>query len=629
LLDDVGKPRCALDGRMIAALGCLFGILSLIAGFYLPQFMQQQLDDQHESDLRDFLTLDSRTAPGLDAWVSSEAPGAAQVELTAWVYNITNPWEVLAGHKPLLQEVGPFVYKRHRLRSALSWPVGGNGTTMRYNESTWYSTTHSSSPSGRGITTINLAYQALLAWLGPAAAHAVARNASYTNGNELDWYRLIFSRRSVEEQLWGWGPSDDDLLEAALHMHPELPRRIVAFCSNDSAAQPMEIATGSVDEGQMRQLVEWRGQREVQCSTAPQKVEGSLGEQWSPSLSNASGLRIWMADKQRSLALVASAGPSQVQHSPEGLQTIRHVTVDEQRQRTALYNISGCSDGVPLAITAPHFFNTPASVVHGVRGVPAANVESDGSYWDVELESGSTLHAAERRQSNVWVRDLAPGLPSAQRAAVLVPLAWGQEVLLVSNNTGIVPLLLQHENDTELNIVRYGCLLVGGGLILLATAFALAVRNTEGGFCQGTQQIQRAMSPLHLTARDGRSDGDGYAARARGMSCDEVQKSFGHEDDFARHMSTLGTPQQPSCMAGSINSIRNYVASFSGAGGPSMIPASGEQPTEDAMAAASSRDSNEDDLLLDFEPANGQPSIGKGLGMLDQRLLQSTSPEVH
>ena len=87
--------RCCLVTGGVGAVFLLTGLLVLVAG---PGMLEKKI----------LQTM--ALAPGSDRLQSWLVP-PVQAHLTGYGFHVTNPEEVMQGAKPILKEVGPFVYK--------------------------------------------------------------------------------------------------------------------------------------------------------------------------------------------------------------------------------------------------------------------------------------------------------------------------------------------------------------------------------------------------------------------------------------------------------------------------------------------------------------------------------------
>jgi len=87
-------------------IGCLFIILGLLVFIFGPSFLSTLIMSSMSLS-PDSARLASWLVPPVDA------------HLTVFAFNLTNPDQVLQGEKPVLQEVGPFVYKAVTVKDSL------------------------------------------------------------------------------------------------------------------------------------------------------------------------------------------------------------------------------------------------------------------------------------------------------------------------------------------------------------------------------------------------------------------------------------------------------------------------------------------------------------------------------
>lgn len=87
-------------------LGCMFIILGLLVLTMGPSFLSSMI-------------LKSLGLSPDSARLASWLVPPVQAHMTAYAFNLTNPEEVMMGGKPVLQEVGPFVYKAVTVKDSL------------------------------------------------------------------------------------------------------------------------------------------------------------------------------------------------------------------------------------------------------------------------------------------------------------------------------------------------------------------------------------------------------------------------------------------------------------------------------------------------------------------------------
>jgi len=99
-------------------LGCTLLVLGLLVFTLAPSFLSSKI----------LASLALSPASGsLASWLVPPV----EAQMTCYVFNLTNPEEVLNGSKPVLQEVGPFVYRAITVKDSIDVETGNS--TLNYN----------------------------------------------------------------------------------------------------------------------------------------------------------------------------------------------------------------------------------------------------------------------------------------------------------------------------------------------------------------------------------------------------------------------------------------------------------------------------------------------------------------
>merc|ERR1719153_2008032 len=121
--------RCCLVTGVLGAVFLLVGVILLVAG---PGMLEAKI-------LRTMAL-----APDSDRLAGWLVP-PVQAHLTGYGFHVTNPEEVMKGEKPILQEVGPFVYKAVTVKDSLdestgqpNLEFGSDGETLTYRPRKFY-----------------------------------------------------------------------------------------------------------------------------------------------------------------------------------------------------------------------------------------------------------------------------------------------------------------------------------------------------------------------------------------------------------------------------------------------------------------------------------------------------------
>jgi len=491
-----------------------------------------------------------------------------------------------------------------------------------------------------------MVYQALVAWLGVSAALNVAKEAGYTTPesghSQLDTERILFSKRPASEILWGidgdgidGGESEDTLYKTALRLHPSLPRRIPGLGLRDTVYMDNALATGKNDTSLLRNMLRWKGVTRLTCTgkRGIEEVWGTDGEQWPlfEGVAAAGDYKVFSPGWFGNRALNLSKSKDDEVHG-YAIQRLTPTSLGSQS-----LNLTECMGGLPYSLMEP---------------------PNHASYWDVEPTSGTTLRSSQASELNLKIN--TEGLTGVGDRSFnvrvapdfgqmpTIPVAWGAERLYWTGNTSTVLNLLSEVEPliTHEKIMRTAGVVIGCGLIVTAMAFFYVHTGSQessggGGRYGGENSDKRGLcgpspdpytlvrhihvSPLCLPDADLRASEDGYASRARSLSLVDVQRSFGHEDDFGAH--------QIAASAGSAGSyqvaaewaskklenvwtppVKRFFGSFSRLDDGEA----GSHPdVENAAAVEEDRASS----LDGFTQAHGNVEFGSRLGMLDDRLL--------
>ncbi|KAF6254902.1 CD36 family-domain-containing protein [Scenedesmus sp. NREL 46B-D3] len=117
------RNAALVRGCSAAALACLsVGVLVVAAGLILPS----RIDGKLWRGVLDTIVWTPQSPPATDArYRNNTAPGAPPAYFRAWLFNITNLHDVRQGAKPMLEQVGPYVYRAYHERHQVMWSGDG------------------------------------------------------------------------------------------------------------------------------------------------------------------------------------------------------------------------------------------------------------------------------------------------------------------------------------------------------------------------------------------------------------------------------------------------------------------------------------------------------------------------
>jgi hypothetical protein len=323
-------------------------------------------------------------------WVNNtQGANPAPIFIDVFLYNVTNPLEVLAGGKPNLEEIGPFVYEEITSRFNISFEDGGESVQFRQN--VYYVSRPSLSVTNANdaqVTAFNLVTQGLFAKLKgtvymPLLPHLLT-------GSDFDKFFVV---KSVSEMLFGY---PDSVLNTLHSFVPDLcpytryPGLMINQTMEEAMASQLPnkmntgwktgLASGQVAED-MFQVTQWQNSSSLSIwgSPAANKVTGTFGLQFQPNLPQGTLLEVFVPLLKRSNVL-EQTGHAKVDGIP-----VRVYQPSVQGNANASVNLSNAGyyafgpngvinetaaqENVPVFFSQPHFYLGATSLQEGVTGM--------------------------------------------------------------------------------------------------------------------------------------------------------------------------------------------------------------------------------------------------------------------
>ena len=221
------------------------------------------------------------------------------------LFNITNLYDVKAGHKPELQQVGPFTYRKHTVKKDIWFDSNGKVSFTRDEFFTELNDNSKVTSLDDIVTTVNIPLLGALAKVHSVFGRAVALQlllhviASFHDPN----INGLFMTRTVRELLWGY---DDPLLQKLHFLAPGLQTRFQLIPNATASSQhfrPHDVMnTGLHNISQVWDTEMWENHTSIKSWRFPhiEAVQGSDGTQFRPGLHQGDKIRVWAAQLFRS-----------------------------------------------------------------------------------------------------------------------------------------------------------------------------------------------------------------------------------------------------------------------------------------------------------------------------------------
>lgn len=183
--------KCGLVSILFGLLFLLKALLCLIFNVPIQTFVELLM----EKELA--LTADTQM---LRLW--SDPP--LTPKLKVFLFNVTNPDEILAGKNAVVQEVGPYVYSAHQIKNVSGWSE--NGSVVTFRSKTFYKFWPEESPNLDSDVIVMPNLVMMTGMLKPE----VKSQMSFIKKNVVwpllmsDGHKTPFLKLSVADFLWGY-----------------------------------------------------------------------------------------------------------------------------------------------------------------------------------------------------------------------------------------------------------------------------------------------------------------------------------------------------------------------------------------------------------------------------------------
>lgn len=437
--------------------------------------------------IKEAIVVDSENASGYGQF-ANESLYADKLFIVHF-FNITNAPDILASPdvKPALEEVGPFIYKRHSIRSDTVFSKAADTVSFRLRswiefdaEATSIATKgRHKSDTEAVITTINMLFLGMRVQAGRSYWHLICDHLLWKSD-----FKRLFEHRTPRELLAGY------TVNIKLPLLPAIPIAFPGLQPNLPVDQDPDmihrstIRMGASNLNEAFRFVNWREQAEAaaicpygslhlpldkQCKEEPypccgQKdpvpvwdqspavgefdsdanaVLGTTGDQFRPGLHRPKEqVEVWFDLTQRAVPFVTHEGEPNFEYHGISLRTFRpdstmfwgNAKDRDANRRYYQWGPSGLANlsvlfGADVFASLPHFLNADASLLDGVTGL-----NPDPSLHDlflgVEPYTGMTMVEQQRAMisAKIQAESNAAGsgkwFPTLGDRQIFVPVAW-------------------------------------------------------------------------------------------------------------------------------------------------------------------------------------------------------------
>ncbi|XP_064482516.1 scavenger receptor class B member 1-like [Ornithodoros turicata] len=431
-----------------------------------------------------------------------------------YFFNVTNPEEVLAGGKPVVNELGPYTYRALWIKHNITFNDNG---TLSYQETKQYffDRDESVGPETDEIVTVNVPFVTTAKLL--KEQNFIIRGIASLSLAGLG--QRIFITRTVGQLTFGGYPDILILLGSVLDAgkpkpgqpgfnirdvfgqgyravidglgylldpdHPGAPAGKFGYMvnKNDTVDGEYTIYTGENDISKVNEVYQFNGQRSLHVWPGEEcnQLHGTLGH-IRPPLSKSDDQVVFIPDICRSLP-THSVGTEQF----KGMEVKRFVagpwsldsgrkyrenscfTLDRDLPEGGA-DLAPCKQGAPLVLSFPHFLYADPSYLEGVSGL-RPNASLHQFYFNSEPTLGVTVNARGRIQINVILERVFGLGPFSRVGEGVLPLFWQETYVEAQGKTvrflNFIIRLPEYIHWMAVAVV------VAGSIILAVSAFCL------------------------------------------------------------------------------------------------------------------------------------------------------------
>ncbi|CAG0887642.1 unnamed protein product [Darwinula stevensoni] len=455
---------------------------------------------------------------GSESFENWRAPPVEPVN-SVYFFNVTNGEAVMAnGSMPILQEVGPYVYRQTLEKYVVSWH---NNNTLTYQPGSNMSFAPELSSGSEDDVIVSLNVPMMSAVYRMQHGSRIMRLALSSMFTKILKVKPLMNY-TVRDLIWGY---EDPLIKLAKDIMPpgespdlekfgyfvtRLGRQKVNMTVYTGVDNIYKRATYDNVNG-ARDIPFWR--EEGSCKA----FRGTDGSVFSPDFTQSDTVWIYLSDMCRSLPLVFEK-----EIEREGVSTFRFTppesafgdpdTYPENRcycltspkcPPKGVFNISVCQFGSPVMLSWPHFYMGDPRLREVVKGL-SPDKEKHQFYFDINPKLGVAMQVMARFQINLATVGLWDIEPTRYMPNITFPVLWMQTGIqkLPDHLLDVVHQAV-HTPEIAEAAMSYGLFILGAVLIFAMGAYVIKRKLT-------IWKKTRAVSPTKAEM-NGKSETNGHS----------------------------------------------------------------------------------------------------------------------
>ncbi|XP_034048401.1 scavenger receptor class B member 1 isoform X2 [Thalassophryne amazonica] len=430
--------------------------------------------------------IDPRNALTYTMWKDIPVP----FYMSVYFFNVLNPKEVLKGEKPMVEQKGPYVYRKSIQKDNITFHPND---TVSYREYRRYFFEPSMSAGNESdiVTIPNLLVLGAAVMLEdlpyPVRLMVSATFKTFKEGP--------FLTKTIGELMWGYDSKLVEFLNKFLPgMLPSTGKFGLFVEFNNSNTGLFTVFTGKDDIRNVHKVDSWEGLTELNFWKSPQcnMINGTAGQMWPPFITKETTLSFYSPDACRSLELVYQR-PGVF----KGIPLYRYVAPKTMFangtdyapnegfcpcRQSGLLNVSSCRHNSPVFLSNPHFYDADPVLLEYVHGLHPSE-EEHGLFIDIHPQTGVPLNVSVRLQLNLYMKRVSGITETGEISEVVMPMIWFEESgyidgpVLSTFHTNLVVL------PAVMEYMQYGFIAAGLAAIIVAVVFHRKMKRRKR--CEG------------------------------------------------------------------------------------------------------------------------------------------------
>lgn len=470
-------------GKLVVA-GGVIGLLLVIFGIvidHVPGIVMK----------KSVPIVDRPSSKSFPAWSKPSLP----IYMKFHFFNVTNVDDVMAGAKPIVNEVGPYVYLEKREKTNITF--NDDNSEVSYNEKItfFFEPEMSAGSEDDLVSNYNLPYIGTISALQEAVrmGNRKAKTGILLLNGKINANKItLFTFNTVGELLWGHTSAFFNLVYRNKRFSDKIKTNQwgLFFGRNGTAGDLMTIGTGINNLNDLAQVKAYQNEPMLNYwyTDYANMINGTDGSMFHPGVDKKEDLYMFSPDLCRSISAEFKG-----EETIHGLKTFHYgpskmtfAGPEENPDNAAfcwpngnasdclgqgLLRVSACKKFAPLVASSPHLLGcdaTKASMVSGLK--PDKNIHV--TKLNIEPTTGLLLEAKKRIQYNVLV-DVVPRQAIFKKipTGTVLPLFWVEEGVEAppefAAKLGRVPKLIAVCHNLMLALVAVGAMLLIGCLLVV------------------------------------------------------------------------------------------------------------------------------------------------------------------